>query len=112
MINSIIFFLVSLLTLEFASPIDPNKKKAQCKFKNNKLNLSLEIIVLLFKSIYKCTTYPTLLLFSAQQDMAEMGWGMGDTGTIRMMINENNLGKLSIRQTSIGKLLHFLNKCR
>ena len=34
--------------------------------------------------------------------------GSLDTGNIRMMINENNLGKLSIRQTSVGKLLHFL----
>ena len=96
-----------MLTLEFASPIEPDPKKARSKFKNKKLMLSLEIIVK-FKSIYKCTTYPTLLLFLVRKEMAEMGMGSLDTGNIRMMINENNLGKLSIRQTSIGKLLHFL----
>ena len=92
-----------MLTLEFASPIEPDPKKAKSKFKNKKLKLSLEIIVLKFKSIYKCTTYPTLLLFLVRKEMAEMGMGSLDTGAIRMMINENNLGKLSIRQTSVGK---------
>ena len=37
--STIFFFLVSLLTLEFASPIDPQGKKAKCKFKIKKVEV-------------------------------------------------------------------------